>query len=502
MNKIIITYKDWVKCNIQGLTDFDKQMLVNAYKIFVPMARFSPKYKLGVWDGYIRFFELTGNTYVSLVPEILSRLDLSHYEDVEYIYAKDLKQDVDLGDDIDNDYMSDICWDEGHRLAGQPIRLEDHQVRVVNAFLHNHRGVVSSCTGSGKTLISAALFRKIKTFGRSVIVVPSKDLAQQSAEDYKKWGLDCGIVGCGLREFGHNVTVCTWQTINSLEKRKNKEDSLTADELKQLTADVVCIIFDECHCCKGNEIKKVLENTFRNVPIRYGLTGTVNKDKSEYMCLRTAIGNVLDEKVTAKELQDLGFLSNCNINCIRLDDNTLCQTYADEVDYLCSNGDRLSFIAKMIAQIASTNNNTLVLVGRISMGEYLEKELTNLGADAIFLNGSVKSKKRFAEYESIKTQNNRCLICTDKIASTGLNIPRLFNIVFIDFGKSFTKTLQSIGRGLRKASDKDKVTIFDISSTTKYSKKHFNDRIHFYEEAQYPYSIYNVNNNAWKKNGE
>ena len=134
--------------------------------------------------------------------------------------------------------------------------------------------------------------------------------------------------------------------------------------------------------------------------------------------------------------------------------------------------------------------------------EYLEKELTNLGADAIFLNGSVKSKKRFAEYESIKTQNNRCLICTDKIASTGLNIPRLFNIVFIDFGKSFTKTLQSIGRGLRKASDKDKVTIFDISSTTKYSKKHFNDRIHFYEEAQYPYSIYNVNNNAWKKNGE
>lgn len=263
MSKIIITYKDWVKCNIQGLTDYDKQMLVNAYKIFVPMARFSPKYKLGVWDGYIRFFELTGNTYVSLIPEILSKLDLSHYEDVECIYAKDLKSDVDLGEVIDNNYMSDICWEEGHRLAGQPIRLEDHQVRVVNAFLHNHRGVVSSCTGSGKTLISAALFRKIKPFGRSVIVVPSKDLAQQSAEDYKKWGLDCGIVGCGLREFGHNVTVCTWQTINSLEKRKNQKDSLTADELKQLTADVICIIFDECFA--GDTLITMADGTTKKI---------------------------------------------------------------------------------------------------------------------------------------------------------------------------------------------------------------------------------------------
>ena len=96
----------------------------------------------------------------------------------------------------------------------------------------------------------------------------------------------------------------------------------------------------------------------------------------------------------------------------------------------------------------------------------------------------------------ITEEDNKCVIAIDKIASTGLNIPRLFNIVFIYYGKAFTKTIQSIGRGLRRASDKDFVTIYDISSTTKYSKDHFNNRIHYYEDAQYPYQVMNID--KWK----
>ena len=96
------------------------------------------------------------------------------------------------------------------------------------------------------------------------------------------------------------------------------------------------------------------------------------------------------------------------------------------------------------------------------------------------------------EYEKIKTENNKCIVAIDKIASTGLSISRLFNLVFIDYGKAFTKTIQSVGRGLRLAKDKDFVEIYDISSTTKYSKKHFNDRIHYYDEKKYPFRILNI----------
>lgn len=501
MSKIIITYKDWVKCNIQGLNPFDKSNLINEFKVFIPSARHQPTYKLGMWDGYIRYFEQTGNTYVSLLPEILNKININNYDGIEYIYPSDLKLDVDLGNDIDKTYMSNIKWNNEHRLAGQPIILEEHQVRVVNKFLHTHRGVMSVCTGAGKTLITAALFKKVKPFGKSLIIVPSQDLAFQSTEDYKSWGLDVGIVGCGLREFGHDVTVCTWQTLNvarksESKKTKTEKEELTLQELEKLKQDLICLIFDEAHQCKGHQIKAVLEQSFKNIPIRIGLTGTINKDKSEQMCLKTAIGEIFSERVDAKELQDKGFLSNCQINCIRLKDTTICANYKDEMDYLINNDERITFIANLIAQLSQTNNNTLVFVDRKLTGKLLYEKLFDIGIDVVSMNGDIKQKKRKDEYKSINNTNNKCLICTSGISSTGLNIPRLYNLVFIDYGKSFTKVIQSIGRGLRKANDKDFVTIFDISSTMFYSKKHFNDRIHFYEDAKYPYQIYNID--KWK----
>ena len=495
MSKIIITYKDWVKCNIQGLDINDKTKLISDYKIFVPSARFTPTYKLGIWDGYIRYFEQNGNTYISLLPEILSKINVEKYEGVEYIYPKDFIQVPTLNADVDNYYMSDIKWPKGHRLEGQPVILEDHQVRCVNAMLRQPRGLLQSSTSSGKTLMAASLCRKIKEFGKIVYIVPYKDLCFQTKEDLIGFGLDVGIVGAGLREFGHEITLCMRQTLNSMEKKK-KNELLTKDEIKELQKDVVCMIFDETHMATGHQVKSIVEQTFSKVPLRYGITGTIPKDKSDYMCLRTAIGPKIDEQVEAKELQDKGFCSKCEIFCLRLEDERTFMSWQDEKEYLSNDKERLTFIANLISQIVKNQKNTLVLIDRIKTGEDLEKMLLSLNVDAIFLSGDVKSTKRFDEYEKVKTTDNKCIIAIDKIASTGLNIPRLFNLVFIDYGKSFTKVIQSIGRGLRKANDKDFVKIYDISSKTKYSKKHFNERIHYYDEAQYPFQILNID--KWK----
>lgn len=493
MTKLIITYKDWVHCQVNGLSNEDLHNVYNGLRVFNPNARFQPLYKMGRWDGYINFFGLTGVTYTNLLPELFSKINIKQY-DIEENFPEDVTLDPDLGDPIDENYMSDLTWYEGHRLAGQPIILEEHQVRCVNAMLLNHKGLLEAATSAGKTLICGALCRKVKPFGKVVLIVDGKDLCFQTADELNKFGCDAGVVGCGLREFGHDVSVCTWQTINSISKRS--KESLTTDELKQLTDGVVAMIFDEVHRCKGNEVKKVAEQVFNNVPIRWGLTGTIPKQKIDYYNLVTAIGPLLDENVKAKELQDKGFLSNCQVNCIRLKDDYKFFTWDDEKEYLASNTDRLAFMASLISGIVQQQKNTLVLVDRIVTGETLEKMLIEKGVDAIFLQGSVKSAKRFEEYKKFANEDNKCVIAIDKIASTGLNIPRLFNIVFIDYGKAFTKTIQSIGRGLRRALDKDFVTIYDISSTTHYSREHFNNRIHYYEDAQYPYQVMNID--KWK----
>ena len=57
----------------------------------------------------------------------------------------------------------------------------------------------------------------------------------------------------------------------------------------------------------------------------------------------------------------------------------------------------------------------------------------------------------------------------------------------IDPGKSFIQIIQSIGRGLRKAEDKDAVSVWDISSDLKYSKRHSAQRKKYYKEQNYPF---------------
>jgi superfamily II DNA or RNA helicase len=79
------------------------------------------------------------------------------------------------------------------------------------------------------------------------------------------------------------------------------------------------------------------------------------------------------------------------------------------------------------------------------------------------------------------------------VAAVGINIPRIFNLVLIEPGKSFVRVIQSIGRGIRKAEDKEEVLIWDITSSCKFSKRHLTQRKAFYNEANYPFSIEKLN---------
>ena len=57
----------------------------------------------------------------------------------------------------------------------------------------------------------------------------------------------------------------------------------------------------------------------------------------------------------------------------------------------------------------------------------------------------------------------------------------------IDIGKSFERVIQGIGRGLRKAIDKDSVHVTDICTDFKYGKRHLTFRTKYYKEAKYPF---------------
>jgi superfamily II DNA or RNA helicase len=93
-------------------------------------------------------------------------------------------------------------------------------------------------------------------------------------------------------------------------------------------------------------------------------------------------------------------------------------------------------------KIFPSSGNTLILVDRISAGEILEKKLK----DSIFISGSTKNIDRKEHYDEVSTATNKIIIATYGVASVGINIPRIFNLVLIEPGKSFVRVIQSIGQ--------------------------------------------------------
>lgn len=247
-----------------------------------------------------------------------------------------------------------------------------------------------------------------------------------------------------------------------------------------------------CHMAKAEVLKNLLTRNACNAPIRWGLTGTVPKADHEFQSLRASLGEVV-HRVAAHELQEKGVLSACHVNVVQTAEWKEFKGYAEELKYLVTDSTRMEYISDMIKSIAESGN-TLVLVDRIECGTFIQNRLNELlGKDDVaFVSGSVKSKDRKAEYDEVKTADNKIIVATYGVAAVGINIPRIFNLVLIEPGKSFVRVIQSIGRGIRKADDKDFVQIWDITASTKYAKRHLTERKRYYKDAKYPYSIQKV----------
>jgi superfamily II DNA or RNA helicase len=169
------------------------------------------------------------------------------------------------------------------------------------------------------------------------------------------------------------------------------------------------------------------------------------------------------------------------------------RNYQEELKWLTTDPKRTSWIAQTINDIA-TSGNTLILVDRISAGEILEKKIKN----SVFIRGATKTLDRKEHYDEVSTATNKIIIATYGVAAVGINIPRIFNLVLIEPGKSFVRVIQSIGRGIRKAEDKENVMIWDITSHCKFARRHLTQRKKFYKEANYPYNIEKVDTDLYE----
>ncbi len=475
-----IILKDEVNVKIENLDLDTRKKLVSKFKYELPYARHMPAFKLGRWDGTVSFFGLGGTTYLSMLDRVLPILESEGYD----IELEDLRKPTKLEfEKVTQSYWADRgkVWPKGHVAEGQPIMLRDYQPDAVNTFLENPQSIQELATGAGKTIMTATLSHLCEKYGRTMIIVPNKSLVEQTEEDYVNVGLDVGVYYGDRKDLNKTHTICTWQSLNILEKSgKNNPDAL---QLADLIENVVCIIVDEVHQAKADVLKSLLTGAFAHCPIRWGLTGTVPKADFEFEGIKAGLGPVVGA-ISAHELQEAGYLANCHVNIIQTQEWKEFGSYAEELKYLVTDSDRMSYITKVIKTI-SESGNTLVLVDRIESGNFINSNIEG----SVFINGSVKTKDRKEEYDEVKTSDDKIIVATYGVAAVGINIPRIFNLVLMEPGKSFVRVIQSIGRGIRKAEDKDFVQIWDLTASTKYAKKHLTERKKFYKEAKYPFTI-------------
>lgn len=372
-------------------------------------------------------------------------------------------------------------------------KVSHEQTQCIMIDHPDHLYITDDYVVTHNTLVCAAL---VDLYGRknlrTLTIVPTQDLIYQTFTEYQHYQLDVGQYWSKIKDLNHTHVVSTWQ---SLQNNTNT------------VAQFQVVVVDECHGAKGNIIQKLLCDAGKHIPYRFGLTGTLPKEKADAMAVKCALGPVR-YKIMSHELIEQKHLSDLKIEILQLEENFKKQyrefedehpgqlsyikfkeaylpDYHAEKAYLQKNQKRVDFIADLISvRRDEKKGNVFCLVDGVTFGKKLAAMIPN----SHFVYGKDSSKVRREIYDLFKDNDNVVVIATVNIASTGLDIPRIFNLFLIDIGKSFVRVIQSIGRGLRKAHDKDFVVVTDVCSDLKYSKKHVRNRIKYYTEQKYPNS--------------
>lgn len=456
--KCTIVVDDEVNARIGGLRPEHYEILWNKFGVFVDGYYHMPAYQLRRWDGKSRFFDKNGKTYTKLLDEV-----------VPYLAAWDYEIDID-----DRRLPAPVVQD---RITEDFFGLEDfkfrpYQVEVINKLLAAGSGFAICATGSGKTSMCAALSSVLYANGlQTLVIVPSTDLVTQTADEFRErfahLGISVGTYSGDMKDIDHPIVVATWQSLQNAP---------------HYMIDFRAVIVDEAHGVKATVIRELINEHGKHISHRYGVTGTFPKEEADQYTLKVSIGQVLVE-VPAAWLIEQGYLSSVEIEPLETqDDMEDLPDYSSEKAFLSRNEDRLAGLATMIQNKQKAHGNTLVLVNSISQGQALQALIPG----SIFLFGETDKNTREENYKQYADSDDLIVIATFGIASTGISIDRIFCLILIDAGKSFVRSIQSVGRGLRKKGDKSHVFVVDVYSKMKFSKKHFKNRKTYYQEAAYP----------------
>jgi superfamily II DNA or RNA helicase len=437
VNKKLATKEEW---------DFIHSMLA----VKVPGFYFSKKFRHGQWDGTRKFFNrLTGTFYTGLLGYIEQRLKeqgISYSEKDRRIVIPSLGRELNL---------SGIEW-------------RSYQDTSIREAVRIGRGIIASPVNSGKTEIA---FGIIQVLGLPANLLTHRiNLLYQTKERMEaRLGIEVGILGSGERDL-KRVNIMSIATL----RRKLKDP-----EIEQLLKETPVVISDECHRISSKTWETCLQAC--GAYYRFGLSATpLLRDDISNMIVRGLTGDEITT-VTNEELIQAGISATPSVYLFHINKPEFPKHYPYDKAYeegIVFNNYRNLKIVETAKRFVDKGKSVFTIVFRIAHGEELTRLMRENGMDVEFISGeSGDNQPILKDFKGKRILN----IISTSISDEGLDIPAMDVLILAVGDKSILKTLQRLGRGMRKKSGENVVMIVDFLDTfSPYMKKHSHDRFTVY----------------------
>jgi len=310
-----------------------------------------------------------------------------------------------------------------------------------------------------------------------------------------------------------------------LQKAINKVDTLKqrikyAGEFKMFDNYIVVNV-DETHKSRGSSISNIID-ACKNWKYKLGLSGTakISEDYSDFYKIQEKVGPLV-MTLSAKYLIEHGYSPNVSIRMVYLTynkDNSAAQEYIkmrkspddikrmykDNKEYgkemltiekgiIFDSMERLNLISGMVKKFGK---NTLILFSDVKneYGRNICNKLKEWNKDTFYIDGGIESDQRDEFKDAMEKNEGVIIVASFGTFSTGIDLKNVHHIIFAETTKAEITIRQSIGRGMRKLANKNKVTIWDlVDKLDGYSVRHSEVRENIYIEQAFNIKKHEVN---------
>ncbi len=329
-----------------------------------------------------------------------------------------------------------------------------------------NRALLISATGTGKTFASAFAMRELG-FKRVLFLVHRGQLARQTKIAYEKvFGktVSMGLVGAGNKEYDADYIFATVQTLNRDEHLLKYSDD---------AFDAICL--DEAHHVPADTYQKIMKHF--KPKLWLGMTATPDKrdDNIEgrnvyelfdyQIAYEIRLQQAMEENLLCPfhyfgitDLAIIGDDKNRDFNVLTCDERV--KHIVEQAHYYGYSGDRVKGLV-----FCSSIDESEVLSDKLN---HTINPATGKHYRTIALNGSASETERQDAFERLAADEDSDdidvldYILSVEILNEGVDIVEVNQVIMLRPTQSPIVFIQQLGRGLRKAHDKEFVVILDF----------------------------------------